>query len=121
MTRISSVSSSAPIIGVGIGYSNDPVTSILKKYKGRKMYHRQQGGGFLKKRPFKNRSTRRRTHKRRRRESNHIYHSRWPRKQQRSILISTYSLFRSRILPQPVTGTSKYHPKRRASLQFTFT
>ena len=65
MTRISSVRSSAPIIGVGTGYSNDPVTSILKKYKGRKRYHRQQGGGFLRKRPFKNRSTHRRTHKRR--------------------------------------------------------
>ena len=46
------------------GYSNDPVTSILKKYKGRKRYHRQQGGGFLKKRRIKNRSTRRRTHNR---------------------------------------------------------
>ena len=67
MTRINSVRSSAPIIRVGTGYSNDPVTSILKKCKGRKGYHRQQGGGFLKKRPFKNRSTRRRTHKRRRR------------------------------------------------------
>ena len=68
MTRISTARSSAPIIGVGTGYSNDPVTSILKKFKGRQRYHRQQGGGFLRKRrPFKNRSTRRSTHKRWRR------------------------------------------------------
>ena len=68
MTRISTVRSSAPIIGVGTEYSNDPVTFFLKKYKGRKRYHRQEGGRFLKKkRSFKNRSTRRRTHKRRRR------------------------------------------------------
>ena len=31
MTRISTARSSAPIIGVGTGYSNDPVTPILKK------------------------------------------------------------------------------------------
>ena len=49
MTRISIVRSSAPIIGVGTEYSNDPVTSILKKYKERKRYHRQEGGRFLKK------------------------------------------------------------------------
>ena len=35
MTRISTIRSSATIIGVGTGYSNDPVTPILKKYKGR--------------------------------------------------------------------------------------
>ena len=64
MTRTSSVRSSAPIIGVGRGFPNDP---ILKKYKGRKGYHRQQGGGFLKKKPFKNCSTHRCTHKQRRR------------------------------------------------------
>ena len=59
MTRISTARSSAPIIGVGTGYSNDPVTPILKKYKGRQKYHGQQGSGFLRKRrPFKNRSTR---------------------------------------------------------------
>ena len=68
MSRISTIRSSATIIGVGTGYSNDPVTPILKKYKGRQRYHRQQGGGFLRKRrPFKNRSTRRCTHKRWRR------------------------------------------------------
>ena len=68
MTRISTIRSSATIIGVGTGYSNDPVTPILKKYKGRQRYHRQQGGGFpRKRRPFKNRSTRRSTHKRWRR------------------------------------------------------
>ena len=31
MTRISTIRSSATIIGVGRGYSNDPVTPILKK------------------------------------------------------------------------------------------
>ena len=31
MTRIRSVGSSAPITGVGTGYSNDPVTSIFEK------------------------------------------------------------------------------------------
>ena len=68
MTRISTARSIAPIIGVGTGYSNDPVTPILKKYKGRQRYHRQQGGEFpRKRRPFKNRSTRRSTHKRWRR------------------------------------------------------
>lgn len=68
MTRISTACSSAPIIKVGTGYWNDPVTHILKKYKGRQRYHRQQGGGFpRKRRPFKNRSTRRSTHKRWRR------------------------------------------------------
>ena len=57
MTRISTIRCSATIIGVGTGY--DPVTPILKKYKGRQRYHRQQGSGFLRKRrPFKNRSTR---------------------------------------------------------------
>ena len=59
MTRISTARSSAPMIGVGTGYSNDPVTPILKKYKGRQRYHGQQGSGFLRKRrSFKNRSTR---------------------------------------------------------------
>lgn len=59
MTRISTIRCSATIIGVGTGDSNDPVTPVLKKYKGRQRYHRQQGGGFLRKRrPFKNRSTR---------------------------------------------------------------
>ena len=59
MSRISTIRSSATIIGVGTGYSNDPVTPILKKYKGRQKYHGQQGSGFLRKRrPFKNRSTR---------------------------------------------------------------
>ena len=54
MTRISTIRSSATIIGVGTGYSNDPVTPILKKYKGRQRYHRQQGCGFpRKRRPFK--------------------------------------------------------------------
>ena len=33
MTRISTARSSAPIIGVGTGYSNDPVTPILKSIK----------------------------------------------------------------------------------------
>ena len=41
MTRISTIRSSATIIGVGTGYSNDPVTPILKKYKGRQRYHGQ--------------------------------------------------------------------------------
>ena len=31
MTRISTIRSSATIIGVGTGHSNDPVTPILKK------------------------------------------------------------------------------------------
>ena len=31
MTRIRSVRSSAPITGVGTGYSNEPVTSIFEK------------------------------------------------------------------------------------------
>ncbi|RMX43546.1 hypothetical protein pdam_00025660, partial [Pocillopora damicornis] len=35
MSHISTIRSSATIIGVGTGYSNDPVTPILKKYKGR--------------------------------------------------------------------------------------
>ena len=59
MSHISTIRSSATIIGVGTGYSNDPVTPILKKYEGRQRYHGQQGSGFLRKRrPFKNRSTR---------------------------------------------------------------
>ena len=59
MSHISTIRSSATIIGVGTEYSNDPVTPILKKYEGRQRYHGQQGSGFLrKKRPFKNRSTR---------------------------------------------------------------
>ena len=65
MVRISTVRQSDPIIGVGTASPTDPVSSILKTYKGRKR-KQQQRGGFLTSR-LKKVGTRRRVHKRRRR------------------------------------------------------
>ena len=45
MVHISTVCQSDPIIGVGTAAPTDPVSSILKRYKGRK--RKQQLGGFL--------------------------------------------------------------------------
>ena len=64
MVRISTVRQSDPIIGVGTASPTDPVSSILKRYKGRKR-KQQQRGGFLTSR-IKKIGTRR-VHKRRRR------------------------------------------------------
>ena len=47
MVRISTVRQSDPIIGVGTTSPTDPVSSILKRYKGRKRKQQQQPGGFL--------------------------------------------------------------------------
>ena len=65
MVRISTVRQSDPIIGVYTASPTDPVSSILKRYKGRKR-KQQQRGGFLTSR-IKKIGTRRRVHKRRRR------------------------------------------------------
>ena len=46
MVRISTVRQSDPIIGVGTASPTDPVSSTLKRYKGRKR-KQQQRGGFL--------------------------------------------------------------------------
>ena len=46
MVHINTVRQSDPIIGVGIASPTDPVSSILKRYKGRKR-KQQQLGGFL--------------------------------------------------------------------------
>ena len=64
MVRISTERQSDPIIGVGTASPTDPVSSILKRYKGRK--RKQQRGGFLTSR-IKKIGKRRRVHKRRRR------------------------------------------------------
>ena len=64
MVRISTVRQSDPIIGVGAASPTDPVSSILKRYKGRR--RKQQRGGFLTSR-IKKIGMRRRVHKRRRR------------------------------------------------------
>ena len=64
MVRISTVRQSDPIIGVGTTSPTDPVSSILKRYKGRR--RKQQQRGFLTSR-IKKIGTRRRVHKRRRR------------------------------------------------------
>ena len=64
MVRISTVRQSDPIIDVGTASLTDPVSSILKRYKGRK--RKKQRGGFLTSR-IKKIGTRRRVHKRRRR------------------------------------------------------
>ena len=64
MVRISTVRQSDPIIGVGTTSPTDPVSSILKRYKGRR--RKQQRGGFLTSR-IKKIGMRRRVHKRRRR------------------------------------------------------
>ena len=45
MVHISTVRQSDPIIGVGTASPTDPVSSTLKRYKGRK--RKQQRGGFL--------------------------------------------------------------------------
>ena len=63
--RIITLRQSDPIIGVGIASPTDPVSSILKRYKGRKR-KQQQRGGFLTSR-IKKIGTQRRVHKRRRR------------------------------------------------------
>ena len=63
MVLISTARQSDPIIGVGTASPIDPVSSILKRYKGRK---RKQRGGFLTSR-IRKIGTRRRVHKRRRR------------------------------------------------------
>ena len=65
MVRISTVRQSDPIIDVATASLTDPVSSILKRYKGRKR-KKQQRGGFLTSR-IKKIGTRRRVHKRRRR------------------------------------------------------
>ena len=65
MVRISTVRPSDPIIGVGTASPTDPVSSILKMYKGRKR-KQQQRGGFLTCR-IKKIGARPREHKRRRR------------------------------------------------------
>lgn len=65
MVRISTVRQSDPIIGVGTTSLTDPVSSILKRYKGRRR-KQQQRGGFLTSR-IKKIGTRQRVHKRRRR------------------------------------------------------
>ena len=65
MVRISTVRQSDPIIGVGTTLPTDPVSSILKRYKGRRR-KQQQRGGFLTSR-IKKIGTRQRVHKRRRR------------------------------------------------------
>ena len=46
MVHISTVCQSDPIIGVGTASPTDPVSSTLKRYKGRKR-KQQQRGGFL--------------------------------------------------------------------------
>ena len=65
MVHISTVRQSDPIIGVGTASPTGPVSSTLKRYKGRKR-KQQQRGGFLTSR-LKKIGTRRRVHKRRRR------------------------------------------------------
>ena len=65
MVRISTVRQSDPVIFVGTASPTDPVSSILKRYKGRKR-KQQQRGRFLTSR-IKKIGTRRRVHERRRR------------------------------------------------------
>ena len=65
MVRISTVRQSDPIIGVGTASPTDPVSSILKRYKGRKR-KQQQREEILTSR-IKKIGTRQRVHKRRRR------------------------------------------------------
>ena len=65
MVRISTVRQSDPITGVGTASPTDPVSSTLKRYKGRKR-KQQQRGGFLTS-LIKKIGTRQRVHKRRRR------------------------------------------------------
>ena len=43
MVRISTVRQSDPIIGVGTTSPTDPVSSILKRYKGRRRKQQQRG------------------------------------------------------------------------------
>ena len=65
MVRISTVRQSDPIIGVGTASPTDPVSSTLKRYKGRRR-KQQQRGGFLTSR-IKKIGTQRSMYKRRRR------------------------------------------------------